>query len=88
MAATPVIVDCAHVGEPDMGVVERLARLGLGARRRGRELLLRGASDGLLDLVRFAGLDGVLRVEVKRQPEEREEPGGVQEERDLGDLPA
>jgi len=88
MATIPVIVDCARVGEPDMAVVNRLARLRLAARRRGREMVLRGASEALLDLVRFAGLDGVLGVEVKRQPEERKQVSGVEEERDLGDLPA
>jgi len=88
VATTPVIVDCACVGEADMAVVDRLARLRLAARRRGREMVLRGASEALLDLVRFAGLDGVLRVEVKRQPEEREKVRGVEEEGDLGDLPA
>ena len=86
MATQPVIVDCASVSDPDLGVIDLLARLRLAARRRGRELLLRNAGDRLLELIRLCGLGGVLRVEPERETEQRKELGRVEEEGDLGDL--
>jgi anti-anti-sigma regulatory factor len=64
-----------------------LARLNLEARRRGVELRLRDVSPALGELLSLAGLDDVL-VEVRRQPEEREERRGVEEEGQLPDHPA
>jgi STAS domain len=72
---------------PDVTAVDALARLQLTARREGLELRLQGASRELRDLLAFAGLDGVLRVEPRRQPEQREERLGVEEERHLDDPP-
>ena len=46
--------------EPDAVTVDALARLQLGARRRGCTIHLRGASDELMELVEFMGLDNVL----------------------------
>jgi hypothetical protein len=66
----------------DLGAIDALARL-----RVGRPLVLRGASAELCDLIRFCGLEGVLGVEREREPEEREDPSGVEEERQLGDPP-
>jgi hypothetical protein len=45
------------------------------------------ASPELGELLTFVGLDAVLRVEPRRQPEEREDPVGVEEERQLEDPP-
>jgi ABC-type transporter Mla MlaB component len=45
---------------PDAVTVEALARLQLGARRHGCEVRLRNASNELLELVRFMGLQDVL----------------------------
>ena len=67
---------------PDLGAIDALARL-----RVGRPLVLRGASAELRDLIRFCGLEGVLGVEREREPEQREDPSGVEEERQLGDPP-
>jgi ABC-type transporter Mla MlaB component len=72
----------------DAVAVEALCRLQLGARRHRCEVHLRNASAELLGLVRYLGLDDVLRVElvdIERQPEKREQPLGVQEECDLLD---
>jgi hypothetical protein len=66
----------------DLGAIDALARL-----RVGRPLVLHGASAELCDLIRFCGLEGVLGVERERQPEQREDPSGVEEERQLGDPP-
>ena len=56
--------DVAHcdVGgiEPDAVTVDALARLQLGARRHGRTVLLRYASEELRELVAFMGLTDVL----------------------------
>ena len=73
---------------PDLRTVDALARLQLAARRLGFELRLCSASPELLELVDFAGLAAVLRVEPRRQAEQREQRLGVEEERQLGDPPA
>jgi hypothetical protein len=79
---------------PDAHGVEALARLQLEARRRGETARVCGASGELRELLAFCGLSFVLGVErglgveVQRQPEEREDGRGVEEERHLGDLPA
>ena len=69
-------------------VVDLLARLHLAARRRGAELRIREASPELRELISLAGLEEVLRVEPRRQAEQREELLGVEEERQLRDPPA
>jgi len=71
--------------EADVGTVGALARLQLAARRAGVDLRLRVASQELRELIAFLGLDEALRVEPRREAEEREEPLGVEEERELGD---
>jgi ABC-type transporter Mla MlaB component len=75
--------------EPDAVSVDALARLQLAARRRGCETRLRGASSELLELLTFIGLDDVLRadlgIEPQREPEQRKDSLGVEEERELDD---
>jgi hypothetical protein len=80
----PIAVDAGALA-PDAVTVDVLARVQLAARRVGLETRLRGASDELLDLIAFAGLAGVLRVEPERQPEEREQRLGLEEEGELDD---
>lgn len=75
-----VICDVADVMRPDVVTVEALARLRLTARRHGARLVVAGAHPGLLDLVRLLGLDGAL-LEAVREAEQREQLGGVEEER-------
>jgi hypothetical protein len=87
MSAVPsglIVVDVSALA-PDAGVVDALARLQLAARRRGLETRLLGAAVELLELIAFVGLAEVLCVEPGRQPEEREQRLGVEEERELGD---
>jgi anti-anti-sigma regulatory factor len=79
-----IVVDLSALA-PDAATVDALARLQLEARRRGERLELHGASDELRDLIVFVGLGDVLRVEPRRQAEEREEGLGVEEEGELGD---
>ena len=71
----------------DAETVERLTRLHLRAQRGGHVLLLRNASPELYDLLLFMGLAGVLRVEPRRQAEQRKERLGLEEERELLDPP-
>ncbi len=71
--------------KPDLRLIDRLGRLQLAARRLGFELRLLNVEPALAELVDLCGLSAALRVEVKRQPEEREETRGVEEEGDLGD---
>jgi len=66
-------------------MIDRLARLQLAVQREGGELQLVAAQPCLLELIDFCGLAEVLRLEVERQAEEREELGRVQEEGDLPD---
>jgi hypothetical protein len=66
----------------DLETVDELARLALAGRRLGFRVRL-VPSDELLELLELAGL-----VEVLWEPEEREQPLGVEEERELRDPPA
>jgi hypothetical protein len=90
---TVLLCDLARLVDADMGTIDALARLALRARRLGCEVGLRDASPELLHLLAFAGLGDVLPcepgsgVEMVGQPKQREEPRGVQEERDPADLP-
>jgi hypothetical protein len=85
-AREPIVCDVAVLG-PDAASIGVLARLRLGARRAGVELRFHGASRELRELLAFAGLERVLRVEPGGQTEEGEEPLGVEEERQLPDPP-
>jgi hypothetical protein len=82
-------VDCdvGHLANPDLRTVAVLARAQLDARRRGTRLRFRNASPALRELIVFAGLEEVLPLagRLGGQAEEREEPVGVEEERELGD---
>jgi ABC-type transporter Mla MlaB component len=77
--------------DPDAVTIDVLARVQLTARRQGRRIELEGVSAELRDLLVFVGLVEVLSVvaasgvEPRGQPEEREEPLGVEEETDPGD---
>ncbi len=84
MGRAPIVVDAGALA-PDVATVDALAGMQLAARRLGAEIMLRNATGGLVALIGFAGLDEVLRVEPGREPEEREDPGRVQEEGELGD---
>ena len=70
---------------PDAVTLDALAHLQIAARRLGYELVLRGASAGLLELVELFGLCEVLPVEAGGEPEEREQRVGVEEEGELDD---
>lgn len=84
MAPTTIVVDVSGLA-PDAVTVDALARLQVAARRLGGEIRLRYAAEELLQLIAFVGLDAVLRVEVRREAEEREQPLGVEEEGELAD---
>ena len=74
-----------------MATVNALARLALTARRLGRRVRLRHASPELTELLAYVGLAEVIPcaqpscLEASGQSEEREEPGGVEEESDPAD---
>jgi anti-anti-sigma regulatory factor len=87
-ARRPIVCDLSALGDADAETIDLLARLQLAARRQDRALRFLHASPALQDLIAFAGLDSVLRVEPQRETEERENPLGVEEERQLGDPPA
>ena len=89
--ADRLICDMSAVADPDIVTIDALARLQLTARRAGSQVGLRNASRELRDLLDLAGLRSALplsrrsRVEARRQAEEREVRGGVQEKRDPAD---
>ncbi len=72
MAAGSVKLSCVRIKKPDLATIDRLARIQLAVRRGGQELQLADAGCDLMALIDLAGLAGVLRVEVRRQPEQRE----------------
>ncbi len=86
-----VVYDVGALADPDAVVVDALARLTLTARRLGRHIRLSNASEGLEDLLGFAGLcetlglEEALPFESQGQTEERKHPGGIEEEHDPRD---
>src|SRR6202165_2082640 len=80
-----VCLDCGPLEAPTAATIDQLARLQLTARRCGCELELLNANPYLLELIGFVGLAEGLRVEARRQAEQRKEPGGVEEEGELCD---
>jgi hypothetical protein len=81
-------VDCdlGHLVCADLGIIGALARASVNVRRSGDRLHIVNASRELHELIVFAGLDGALLGRRERQPEEREEPLGVEERREADDL--
>jgi anti-anti-sigma regulatory factor len=69
----------------DAVAVDALARIRLAARRLGREVRLRDASDELRQLLAFTGLAEVLGLEPVGQPEQGKQRLGVEEEGELAD---
>ena len=86
-----VICDVAEVGDPDVAIVDALARLELTARRLGRRIVLRDPCDELRQLLFLLGLSDVVPLAGGPQPggkgEEREQTRGVEKRVDPGDSP-
>ena len=70
---------------PDMVSIDALARFQVTALRLGKRVLLRSATTDLCGLVALTGLMEALPLELERQPEQREQPRGVEKERELAD---
>ncbi len=81
----PIVCDLSALSGADVETIDLLARLQLAARRHDRTLRFLHASPALRELIAFVGLEGVLRVEPRRQAEEGEDPVRVEEERQLDD---
>ena len=89
MGADPPRLVCdAGSSAGGLAARDRLARLALGARRRGLVLEVRNAGAGLVELAALAGLVGTLGLETGGQTEERDQRLGREEDRELGDPPA
>jgi hypothetical protein len=80
----PVACDASAL-QAELAAVDALARLALAVWRRGGWLRVSGASPELRELVELCGMTEWLGVERERQPEEREQPLGIQERVDPGD---
>ena len=82
--------DVAGVG-PDLDAIDALAYAAVTARRLGCRIVLRHASHELQATIDLVGLSAILPcspasvVQPRRQAEEREDPRGVEEERDPAD---
>jgi hypothetical protein len=86
------VIDCQDrpLLHADLQTVDALARLQLAALRVGARIRVLHPHNQLTELLALAGLDCVcgvppLDVEVRRQPKEREEARGIQEERDAAE---
>ncbi len=83
-----ILCDVRALNHPDAVAVDALARLQLAAKRLGGNVALVHVTTELQELLDLCGLSDVLRscddlgVEPSGQTEQREEPGGVQKERD------
>ncbi|MEW2381434.1 STAS domain-containing protein [Micromonospora sp. NPDC047707] len=82
-----VVVCDVSRARPDVVTIEALARLRVTARRHGWRLVVSGAGAGLLELADLLGLTDAL-FQPARQPEQREQAGGVEEVVDARDPPA
>lgn len=80
-----MVVECGSVEQPSIATIDQIARLQLDAQRCGCRLELENANPCLVELIELAGLAGVLCVEPRGQPEQREHLRRVQEERELDD---
>ncbi len=82
-----LVFDAGALADPDLGTVADLARLHVVARRLDLDVVVRNAPPALLELVAFVGLADALRLEPRREAEERKQRRGVEEERELDDPP-
>ena len=80
-----LVCDLSEVISPDLATVEALCHFRVALADEGYAVELRDASPGLLELLELCGLEGVLPLVHQGQPEEREQPGGVEEEVEPGD---
>jgi anti-anti-sigma regulatory factor len=91
--ADEVVCEMGALADPDAVTVDALARLQLTARRLGRQIGLRHACGELRELLALVGLDEVVplcsesAIEPRREAEQREQPGGIEEEGDSADPP-
>ena len=78
-----IVCHVADLAAPDLAIVHVLARLQVVARRAGHRTVFCHAPQALVDLVDLVGLADVLDVrsvvEMRREPEEREQPIGAKE---------
>jgi len=74
-AETDEILGWVDARRPDLAIVDALARMQLGARRRGTRLKLRNVNDELRRLLELVGLADVLALEPRREPELGEQLG-------------
>ena len=82
-----IVVDAGALA-PNAGTLDApRAASARGAAARPRDAPAQRAAE-LLELIAFCGLAEVLRVEPRREAEEREQRLGVEEERELDDPPA
>ena len=88
--ADVVLCDVSRLANADAFALELLARIQLTARRAGARVDVCHVSERLGALLAFTGLAEAcgLRVEAKRQPEERKQLLGIEEEGELDDAPA
>lgn len=72
------------VPAPDLGTIDALCRLRVSVAHMGYVLCLRDATSRLEELLTLCGLEDSFAVD-QREPEQREETLGVEEEVEPGD---
>lgn len=85
MTFRTITLDCAGVANANVGTIDAIARVHRNVRRQGLRLRILNASRFLVGLIDLCGLAEILGVETGRQAEEGEQPGRIEEERDVGD---
>lgn len=75
-----LVCDVGGVISPDLATIEALCRFRLAVADRGYAVQLRDASPGLRELLGLCGLDGALPLVDEGQPEQGEQPVGVEKE--------
>jgi hypothetical protein len=66
---TEAVLGALEGERPGLALVDALMRFRLEARRHGFDVLLRDVSEELRGLLELVGLDGVLALEARREPE-------------------
>jgi len=80
-----IVIDVTGLEVVDLETVDAVARAALVIRRSGADARVAGAGLQLAGLLRLCGLADALGLEPRREPEHREEAGGVEEEGDPAD---
>lgn len=72
MKLCPIVLDCARLEDPDLAMLDAIARIWFLAYEEGAHVSLANVSPRLRELIELCGLSEVLKVDVQRQAEQGE----------------